>query len=355
MRLTRLTACALAALAAGCASTPQRKREVVWPDLPEKPRIRFVQSFQSEQDFESGGWASFSRSLFGTTPRVRITHPMGLGLSPDGKKLYIADLRGSQVLVADFEKRSLKAFADDIPWQHPAGVAVDAKGTVYVSDARARRIYAIDPEGRMLRAFGPEIERPTGLAYDDEKKILYVADTGRQDNQSHRVFAFTPEGKILREIGSGRGDGDGQFNFPSYLALDSKGNLYVNDSMNFRIQVFDPEGAFVRVVGQQGAGPGSFSRSKGLAFDAFDNLYVADGEHAVVQIFNPRFEPLLYFGGNVAKVEFMDIPSAVAIDRKTNRIYVANELTPRVNVYDLVNTSAEDSFIEPPPVARPAK
>lgn len=359
MRQTRITLSAalvaLAALQLAACAAPKPRKDVVWPDPPDKPRIKFVMSFQSDLDLERGNWAAFSRGLFGSTPKVKLSQPMGLALSRDGQKLYVADLKGSQVLVADFAARTLKPFAEDQSWSRPTGIALDARGNLYVSDSQARRVMVLSPRGDVLRAFGQELERPTGIAIDDERQIVYVTDTGRQDSQNHRVFAFTFEGKILREVGGGRGDGDGQFNFPAYLALDARGNLYVSDALNFRIQVFDPDGAFVRAFGEHGNSPGSFGRLKGLAFDSFGDLYVADGEHGVVQIFNPRLEPLMFFGGPAPRLEFMDIPSAVAVDPRTNRIYVANELTPRVNVYDLINTTAEEVLGEGAPEARPAE
>jgi DNA-binding beta-propeller fold protein YncE len=63
-----------------------------------------------------------------------------------------------------------------------------------------------------------------------------------------------------------------------------------------------------------------------------------------VQLFNSRFQPLMFFGGYAQKLEYFDIPSGIAIDPRTNRIYVCNEFIARVNVYELVNTAAEDSF-----------
>lgn len=332
----------LLAAASACASAPKVRKEVVWPSPPDKARIKFVTAIAHEGDLEAGGWTGFKRGLFGGGPSVRVLHPMGLALTRDGQKLFVADLRGSQVLSIDLAAKRMSRFADDEMWQHPSGIAVDASGNVYVSDAKAQRVHGFDAKGTRLWSIGSEIERPTGMVVDDERKILYVTDSGRQESDNHRVFAVNFQGKIMREVGRGRGDGDGQFNFPSYLALDAKGNLFVSDTLNFRIQVFDPEGNFVRTVGQQGTTPGTLGRIKGLAFDAYGDLYVADAEHSVVQIFNPRFEPLMYFGGRAQLLEFFDLPSAIAIDRKRNRIYVANEMTARINVYDLINTTEED-------------
>jgi hypothetical protein len=88
-----------------------------------------------------------------------------------------------------------------------------------------------------------------------------------------------------------------------------------------------------------------FERPKGVAFDSFGNLYVVDSAWSNVQIFNSRGEVLLYFGARGAIPGMLFNPTAIVIDQR-NRIYVADYLNHRVNVYQLVNTRAEDSFLE---------
>jgi DNA-binding beta-propeller fold protein YncE len=348
MKKSSLSAFALAAaLAAGCAHAPPPAPPVTWPDPPDTPRIRFVSAFANTDDLDQSGWRKFKRGLLGGgLADVSVSHPMGLALSDDGQRLYIADLRGSQVLVADFQQKKVERFASGETFPFPFNVALDGDENVYVSDSAANNVSVFSRDGRRLRSFGTHegLERPTGLAIDRKQGLVYVTDTSHPQSASHRVLAYTLDGKFVREIGRGRGTEDGAFNFPSYLALDSAGNLYVNDAMNFRVQVFDPEGRFLRAFGKQGDSPGSFGRMKGIAFDAYDNLYVVDGEHAVVQLFNKDFDTLMWFGGHQPdKLEFFDIPSAIAIDRKSHRIYVANQLTARINVYELINTRPEDS------------
>jgi DNA-binding beta-propeller fold protein YncE len=340
-----VVAFALASALAGCAHAPPPRPPVVWPDPPETPRIRFVMAFRSEEDLAKGRWASLSKILFGgTNADAGMRHPMGLAISDDGDRLYVADLRGSQVLRVDLNAKKMSRFAPDDAFDQPCNVALDAQENVYVSETKAGRIVVYSKDGKRLRSFGKETERPTGLAVDRARGILYVADTSRVTSENHRVFAYTLEGRLIREIGNGRGSEDGQFNFPSYLAVDdATGNLYVNDAMNFRIQVFDAEGKLLRAYGETGDTIGTLARTKGLAFDSYGNLYVADGEHSIVQIFNKAFQPLMYFGGKAPIVEHFDIPSAIAVDKQRNRIYVANEIQARVNVYDLINTTAQDS------------
>jgi len=105
----------------------------------------------------------------------------------------------------------------------------------------------------------------------------------------------------------------------------------------------------VRTVGRHGDRPGSFGRPKGVAIDAFGNLYVVDSEWANVQIFNRKGQLLLFFGGRGRYPGLLNNPTGIAID-KNNRIYVADTLNYRLNVYQLVNTTAKDSM-EPRPVA----
>ena len=78
------------------------------------------------------------------------------------------------------------------------------------------------------------------------------------------------------------GAGDGQFNEPSGIAIDSAGNVYVADTANHRIQKFDDQGNFLLKWGSSGSGAGQFDAPKGVAVDSADNVYVVDsGNHRI--------------------------------------------------------------------------
>jgi DNA-binding beta-propeller fold protein YncE len=335
-------------LAVSCAS-PRARAPVVWPSPPDPPRVRFVTAFRNGADLDDSRWASFKRALFGGGNDVQLRQPMGLALSDDGTRLYIADYGLGHVVVADLRERSLAVFAVDEPMGKPFAVALDADENLYVSNSAGHEVLVFSRRGDRLLSIGQrDLERPTGVAVDRQRRLLYVADSASRLSDKHRVLVFDLGGKLLGQLGSTqgatKGDGDGQFYFPTYLALDSAGNLHVADTMNFRIQKFDPQGRFLAKFGENGDTAGHFSRLKGLAFDAFGNLYVVDGGHSNVQLFNTRFEPLMFFGGYAQKLEYFDIPSGIAIDPRTNSIYVCNEFIARINVYELFNTTAEDSL-----------
>jgi len=116
--------------------------------------------------------------------------------------------------------------------------------------------------------------------------------------------------------------------------------------MNARVQQFDPDGSYMQTFGRRGDAWGMFDKPKGVALDSFGNLYVVDSGWSNVQIFNSKGEVLLFFGGRGPVPGMLKNPTAIAID-PSNRIYVADFINHRVNVYQLVNTSVEDSFSEP--------
>lgn len=332
-------------LAASCATTKSRP-VVEWPPPPDTARVRFAFAFANADDLDQSTSKAVMRTIVGGSAPVRVGRPMGLALSSNGNRLFIADYGEPRILVADFTAKTLTEFAGTEVVGRPFGVAVDAADNVYVTDQVGHRVVVLKPDGSLLRAFGVDdgLVRPAGIAVDSKARRVYVADPARADSEEHKVYTWDLEGNFIRTLGGPRGTEPGQFNFPMFLAVDGTGTLLVVDSMNFRLQFFDKEGQNVRVYGENGVTPGSFSRMKGLDFDGYGNLYVVESEDAVVQMFNADLQPLMFFGGNVAMLEYPSLPVPIAIDRLRNRIYLGNQTNPRVTVYDLVNTAPDDAL-----------
>ena len=120
--------------------------------------------------------------------------------------------------------------------------------------------------------------------------------------------------------------------------MDGSGRLYVTDAMNFRVQVFEPDGTWVRSIGQIGTTLGSFSKPKGVGLDRHGNVYVVDGLYDTVQIFNSDGELLLNFGDAGTTEGAFWLPTGVAVDRQ-DRIYVADTYNARVQVFQLLDAS----------------
>lgn len=348
-----LLAALLASGLAACAGGQKRAAAPTeWPLPPEPPRVRFVRAFSKEEDLGGGVLRSVSRAFVPASPDLVVTQPTGLALSPDEKTLYVSSNASSKVLRVDLEKGTMRRFAsvEGKSPRGPFGVAVDAEGNVYVSDHVANWVWVYAPDGSFLRRFGEgHLERATGIAIDRRRQLVYVTAGASSRTTHHRVEVFSLQGEHLRTVGT-RGHEAGQFNFPANLAVGRDGNLHVVDMLNFRVQIFDPEGRLVAMFGTLGSGrPGLFDKAKSVAFDSFGNLYVVDSQQANVQLFNPRFQPLMAFGGRARAPGFFSLPTAIAIDSR-NRIYVADFGAGTVNEYQLINTSEADSYV---PAAEP--
>lgn len=305
----------------------------VWPPPPEPARITLLRSFSGpgELGLEKGGVLRFFRRLlFGEEPR-HFVRPYGVAVDGEGKRVYVADPGLGAVHAFDLGagKYALLRGARKQKLRTPIGVAVDGSGRLFVADAENALIFVFSPKHRLLYTFGRDqgLQRPTGIAAASDR--IYVTDTA-----GHRVLAYRVRGggaEPLFHFG-GRGDGPGQFNYPVDLAVSKDGQVYVNDSLNFRVQVFDAQGKALRSLGRPGDSSGSFQRSKGVALDSDGNLYVVDALFDTVQIFGPDSRFLLNFGRPGAEQGEFWLPSGLAIDR-ADRLYVVDSYNRRVQTF----------------------
>ena len=116
-----------------------------------------------------------------------------------------------------------------------------------------------DDSGRFLRAYGKtgQLEGPTDVAVTKDK--LFVCDV-----KAHQVVVFDRKsGEELYKIASAGSGNDNLFH-PSCIEVQNN-KLYVTDTTNFRIQIFNLKGKPIDRFGSVGKIPGTFSRPKGLA------------------------------------------------------------------------------------------
>ena len=330
---------------AGNFSGRLRHHTTVWPPAPQEARIRFVRSIYGEDVFQhQAGFSDNLRDfLAGDKPReTEIVQPMGLAVTDDGQRLYVSDFVQSAVFVFDFAQQN---FSKIQGLARPVGLTLDGQQNLYVVEQEKKGVTVFDKSGKPLRFItDPSLQRPTGIAIDRQRGKIYVVDTSHTKSPDHSVKIFSLEGKFLGKLGKGKGAGPGEFMFPTYVTLDGKGDVYVTDTLNSRVEMFDPEGNYLRSFGKRGDGWGMFDKPKGVALDSFGNLYVADSGWSNVQIFNSKGQILLFFGGRGPIPGMLKNPTAVAID-KQNKIYVADYINHRIEEYELVNTKAADSFI----------
>ncbi|MDE2342640.1 MAG: hypothetical protein KGL63_04485 [Betaproteobacteria bacterium] len=241
----------------------------------------------------------------------------------------------------------------------PIGIAV-ADGKVFVADARNHRVQVFDRNGRFLYAIGHpgsglgKLGRPMNLTVAHGK--LYVADYWNDDIQ-----VFSTGGTPLAVIGHS-GSGPGEFKAPSGVAVLPNGNLVVSDFYNQRVQELRPDGAFVRqwgVTGKKGyVSHGTFNYPTDVATGHQGRIYVTDGYNDRIQVFDPDGHFLRMWGGPMglhlpASVNVLGglngwfrTPTAIAIGPKGN-VFVADEENDRIQKF-----TADGRFLTafgPPP------
>jgi len=146
-------------------------------------------------------------------------------------------------------------------------------------------ILALDPgTGELLASFGAGRFRiPHGLTLDGDDNI-WVTDVGL-----HQVFKFAPDGALLLTLGeAGRAGADRtHFDGPTDVAIGTDGAVYVTDGYgNARVVKFSPEGAYLTAWGSRGAAPGQFDVPHGITIDRRGQVYVADRGNARIQVFD---------------------------------------------------------------------
>ncbi|MHC4356668.1 MAG: 6-bladed beta-propeller [Planctomycetota bacterium] len=328
----------LLAFAGGCARNRGElffppDAMVVWPEPPERPRIRYLGTLSTEADLkrEVSLGQGLGELFFGKKEIGVLVAPYAVAVDAESR-LFAADTAGAVIHIFDLRTRKYKQFSElggDQKLAKPVGLTLIGDW-VYVVDSALRKVCVFDKNGRFIFSFGSDrFARPSGIAYWPGDKTVYVADTA-----GHTVYAFTVNGKFIRQIGA-RGVDPGMFNFPTHLSVDSAGTLYVSDTLNYRIQMFTSDGRFMRAFGRQGDRPGNFAHPCGVATDAFGYIYVTDRQFENVQMFNQQGEILMAFGREGTEPGEFWLPAGIFIDRRS-RIYVADSFNKRIQIFELL-------------------
>lgn len=334
------------AAACGCSGPSNNVRfrasevDLVWPGPPDVPRVRYLGEIRSSADVR--GERSFGETmgdvLLGKEPPVGMVSPIGV-CTDGGDRVFIADSNAQVVHVYDLSRNRYAQWTPPkgaTPFEQPIALTWDPAGRLLVSDAGLRVVLAFDANGRLLGTLGENVlERPCGVAVQPGTGLIGVVDTG-----SHDVVLLDSTGALHRRIG-GRGSDPGRFNFPTHIAFDAEGGMYISDSLNFRVQVFQPDGTFVRAIGRKGDIAGTFAQPKGIAIDPDGHVYVVDANFEAVQILDPDGTLLLAFGREGHGPGEFWLPNGAWFDR-TGRLWIADSYNRRVQVFQYLSATGDE-------------
>lgn len=324
---------------------------IVWPNPPAIARIRY-QAFYSAQklsqvDTTSAKKAKWMDRLAGTQAASENTKVLfqlaePYGMAVDSKNnLYVADQKVGAIFIFNTETREVELIKNKTHahFARIIGLAMDDNDRLFVSDPGLRHIIVFDKNHKAEDMIDQGLVEPGGMAIDKENRLLYVADVALDQVLVYDADSF----KLLRKIGTTGHNHElttpGDFAKPTGVAVDADGNLYVCDTLNNRIEIFDADGKFVSTFGKAGDGPGYFARPKGVAIDSDGHIWVADGQQDRVQVFNKEPQLLITFGGHgLLPGQFQGLVGITA--DKNNRIFTSEMYPGRVQQFRYV-TDAE--------------
>jgi len=328
---------------------------LAWPSPPNVARVRWRDYFagqkvdytpapegkrQTWMDRLAGGQSDEEKFNPKTFP-FQMVGPYGIAFDSKGL-VYVADQKVGAVFIFDpktHETQMIRnGYEAHFGWIN--GLAIDDDDRLFVSDGKLHHVLIFDAQHKVVSQITEGLADPVGLALDTSNRFLYVVDT-----QQDQVLVYDADTlKLLRRIGTGGKNhfltSPGDFAAPQGVAVDGDGNVYVTDTLNDRVEIFDADGAFISTFGKAGDGPGTFTRPKGIAVDCDGHVWVADEMQDRLQAFNREGQLLTFIG-----LGHGDLPGqfralvGVAID-KQNRIFTTEQVPGRLQEFAYV-TDAE--------------
>lgn len=212
-------------------------------------------------------------------------------------------------------------------FSYPQFIAVsDDDGSIYVSDLGNKRIQKFSSGGLYITQWGSsgnldgQFHYPSGIALSEN--AVFVAD-----HNLNRIQKFTLDGEFILEWGT-RGNSNGQFLLPNGVAVHN-GTVYVVDTGNHRIQTFNTDGEFISSFGSSGFGDGQFITPIGIDIDDTDDgyVYVTDRGGHSIEKFNINGTFVDSFSFNAYDYTFT--PEAIAVD-PSGKMFVVNSANDRI-------------------------
>jgi DNA-binding beta-propeller fold protein YncE len=282
---------------------------------------------------DTGKVPTYKTSFYG------IEKPLGLAVSPDGSRLY-ATQSGTKAAAFIFNRDGqkigeLKPPGTGIGYHVPVYLSVHpSSGDVYVGDRAAGKVYVYDATGAYRSTFTPKEDvgaiSPLGLGVAKDG-TLYVADAASADPEEHRILAFSPDGTLAKTLGKG------ELNYPNAIVPGAQGEIYVTDSNNGRVVVFESSGTMTTLLAR-GIGDGDLGLPRGMSIDDQGRLFVVDTTDQMVRVFTTASTPTGHptyvgsFGDQGREDGTFLFPNGLATDTR-GRIYIADRENNRIQVW----------------------
>jgi sugar lactone lactonase YvrE len=308
---------------------------IFYPGLPNTPRYQYLTTFSTTKDIEEKK-SKFFKFIVGEKEEKTRGIKKAYGVDMLDGIIYVCDFGAGVVVTLNLKTRELGylGITGSGKLKKPINLIIDKTDKLlYVADVSRKQILCYSLDGKVKNFYGKKEQFSKPVDVDITLDKLFVCDVDK-----HQVLVLDKkEGNTLYTIGKA-GRREGQLLHPTNICIrDSR--LYVSDTTNFRIQVFDLEGKFISTFGKIGDIPGTFTRPKGVAVDKEGRIYVVDAAFENVQVFDPKFQLLLFMFGPGYERHNINLPAGITVVYE-NLEYFKEYLSPHFKAeYLLLVTS----------------
>ncbi len=228
------------------------------------------------------------------------------------------------------------------------GIATNSKGHIFVyTRSQATRLFEFDKTGAFVREIG---EGLYGFVFAHAVRVDSEDNIWAVDEGSNMVIKFNPQGRVVMTLGrrpepvdaggapspyTPANPGKYVFDRPSDVGFDTAGNIFVADGYgNSRVVKYDKNGRFLAQVGSKGSEPGQLNLPHSLAVDGKGNVYVADRTNRRIQVFDNDLKFVKIYGN-------VGTPWELCISPGPHQFLFSSNTFPDANDYTLAEVTGE--------------
>ncbi len=287
----------------------------------------------SEVDIKIPAGIKHIKSLYGPKAGDNFDKPESIGLDKEGN-IYVADTGNHRIVIFDSDGDYLRHFGKRETVPYPLGIAISKSGRMYVTSLMMQRLTILDKTGKVIKKIELKKKEEIPLRVTLHKGKLYMSTVGK-------IMILDLDGNIKKRF-SKEGRGLGMLEYPNGIAITKidklKEAIVISDSNNNRIQVFRMNGKPYAYLGR----PPKSLKDKGLMFglptgltiDQEGRIFIMDSLNHAIRIFNNAGDDLGELGAQGSSDGFFFYPTDIKhIDGK--RFIITDKWNDRAQIVDL--------------------
>ncbi len=220
-------------------------------------------------------------------PKLRLRSPASVAVDNEDN-IYVGDSDQGLVLVFNPEGhylRTIGQFSGESLFQSPGAIAIDRqRGRLYVIDVPMREVFILDLSGRLLGRIGGPRDKTGTVHFENPIDVAFTADRIVVLDAGSRIQILGINGEPLASVSVPNLTGSRHVK-KNGLGLDSVGNMYLSNPLDSTVEILAPDGRLLGVLGHPGFDEEGFNGPSGIWIDTTDRMYVADTANRRIQIY----------------------------------------------------------------------